>query len=347
MKSPHDSLSTRFFNVLTICSIMALSTLSGVATAAESTFNVEAVKAQYSVRDYVYQPLPERGYNYFKIADNAYFVHDDFENMVFFVSEEGVVVYDAKPDVTPYLLKVVKEVTDKPITHVIYSHHHRDHAEGMHLFPESAIKIANDETARFLKRANDTKRPMPDIVWEGNYVLETGGLRLELKDLKENWHSQSDTLAYAPQQKILLAIDTFHADAAPWIHFGESSNPMFAFQLPQILLDSYDFDFMVTGHERIVATRAHLEQYKELVDDMKKIVFEVVHSDAFHSLAKETASRYSDGAEHWIYKENIINASKMCAAKFIERWAGKVRNVNLNMEENFQMMFMQLAILNP
>ena len=338
---------TRVLNVLSICFIMIFCTANGNAADAESTFDAEAVKAKYTVRDYVYQALPERGYNYYKIADNAYFVHDDFENQVFFVTDVGVVVYDAKPDVTPYLLEVVKQVTDKPITHVIYSHHHRDHAEGMYLYPKNTIKIANDETARYLKRANDPKRPMPDIVWKDSYVLETGGLRLELKDLPENWHSQSDTLAYAPQQKILMAIDTFHADAAPWIHFGESSNPMYAFQLPQILLDMYDFDFMVTGHERIVATPEHLKQYKELVEDMKRIVFEVAQSEEFHALAKESMSRYSDGQEHWIYKENIINASKMCAAKFIERWAGKVRNVNLNMEENFQMMFMQLAILNP
>lgn len=342
----NTSLPTRILSVLAACSALILFVLSGPVTASESTFDVEAVKAKYAVRDYVYQPLPESGYNYYKIAENAYFVHDDFENQVFFVTDDGVVVYDAKPDVTPYLLKVVKEVTDKPITHVIYSHHHRDHAEGMHLYPKSAIKIANDETTRLLKRANDPKRPLPDVVWSGSYVLETGGLRLELRDLAENWHSQSDTLAYAPQQKILMAIDTFHADAAPWIHFGESSNPMYAFHLPEILLE-YDFNFMVTGHERIIATRAHLKQYKELVDDMKKIVFEVAQSPAFHALAKESMMRYSDGQEHWIYKENIINAAKMCSAKFIGRWAGKVRNVNLNMEENFQMMFMQLAILNP
>lgn len=347
MRVSKKAVSIRVMSVLSVCCIVALSTLGGVAKAAQPAFDVEAVKAKYCIRDYAYQPLPERGYDYYKIADNAYFVHDDFENQVFFVTEEGVVVYDAKPDVTPYLLEVVKEVTDKPITHVIYSHHHRDHAEGMYLYPKNAIKIANDETARLLKRANDPKRPLPDIVWEDSYVLETGGLRLELKDLPENWHSQSDTLAYAPEQKILMAIDTFHADAAPWIHFGEASNPMYAFQLPQILLDMYDFNFMVTGHERFPATPAYLQQYKELVDDMKKIVFEVAQSEAFHALAKETALRYRDGQEHWIYKENIMNAAKMCTAKFIERWAGKVRNVNLNMEENFQMMFMQLAILNP
>ncbi|MGB5686785.1 MAG: hypothetical protein WBM35_13295 [Candidatus Electrothrix sp.] len=108
-----------------------------------------------------------------------------------------------------------------------------------------------------------------------------------------------------------------------------------------------DFEFMVTGHERIVATRPHLELYKELLEDMKNIVFEVAKSPAFHALAKETESRYSDGAMHWVNKENIINGAKMCTAKFIDRWAGRVRNVNLNMEENFQMMFMQLMILNP
>jgi hypothetical protein len=145
-----------------------------------------------------------------------------------------------------------------------------------------------------------------------------------------------------------MAIDSFHADAAPWIHFGEASNPMYAFGLPDLLLEMYpDFDFMVTGHERFPATPAYLKQYKELVEDMKRIVFEVAQSPAFHALAKETMLRYRDGQEHWIYKENIMNAAKMCTAKFIERWAGKVRNVNLNMEENFQMMFMQLAILNP
>nr|WP_232349056.1 MBL fold metallo-hydrolase [Neptunomonas qingdaonensis] len=268
--------------------------------------------------------------------------------MVFFVTEEGVVVYDAKPDVSPFLLEAISEVTDKPITHVIYSHHHRDHAQGMSLFPKTAKIIANDETAKFLKIANDPKRPMPDIVWKDSYVLETGGLRLEFKDFDRNWHSQSDSIVYAPQQKILLATDTFHADAAPWIHFGESTDPMMTWMLPEIVLNEYpDFELIINGHERIVPTRAHWETYKELIEDMKKIVFEVAKSPAFQAMAKETAQRYADGSEHAIYKETIMTAASMCAEKFNEKWAGRVRNVRLNSVENFQMMFIQLVILNP
>lgn len=332
--------------VSTYCAVILLS-VSGLASAAESTFDIEAVKAKYSVRDYVYAPLPERGYNYYKIAENAYFVHDGFEHMVFFVTDVGVVVYDPKPDVSPFVLKVIPEVTDKPITHVIYSHHHRDHSQGAHLFPESAELIANDRTAKFLKIANDPMRPMPDTVWKDSYVLETGGLRLEFKDLERNWHSQNDSIMYAPQQKILFATDMFHADAAPWIHFGESSDPMFAFMLPGMLLDAYDFEFVIPGHERIVPTRAHMETYKALIEDMQKILFEVVKSPAFQATAKESAMRYGEGQDHWNYKETAMAAANLCASKFIENWAGRVRNANLNAVENCQTMFMHQIILDP
>lgn len=335
-----------------VCLVSSFVILSGGANAIQASsdhdaFDLEAMKAKYSVRDYVYEPLPERGFNYFKIAENAYFVHDNFEHQVFFVTDEGVVVYDALPDVTPFTLKAIAEVTDKPITHVIYSHHHADHARGMRLFPESAIKISNDETAKLLKEANDPLRPMPDIVWKDSYVLETGGLRLEFKDLEKNWHSHSDSLAYAPKQKILLATDTFHADAAPWLHFGEASDPIMTWKLPDYILDNYDFDLIINGHERIVPTREHFQTYQNMIADMKKFTYEAAASPEFQEKAKETMKRYSDGSEHWIYKEVIEAGADLCAAKWEETWSGRVRNVRLNSKENCQMMWMQLMVINP
>lgn len=230
--------------------------------AAQEAFDYERTKAQYSIRDYAAAQLPEQGYGYYKVAENAWFVHDDFENMVFFVTDVGVVVVDPKPDVSPFVLEVIPQVTDKPITHVIYSHHHRDHSQGAHLFPEEAILIAEKDAAEFIAIANDPKRPQPDFVFDDEYLLATGGFRLEMKDLGRNWHSQNDMLMWAPEQKILFAIDSFHPDAAPWIHWGESSDPWFAFGLPEILLAEYDFNFVIVGHERIAATPAHLETHK-------------------------------------------------------------------------------------
>ncbi len=61
--------------------------------------------------------------------------------------------------------------------------------QGAHLFPEEVILIAETETADLLAVAQDPMRPLPDVVFEDRYVLETGGLRLEMRDLERSWHS--------------------------------------------------------------------------------------------------------------------------------------------------------------
>ncbi len=41
------------------------------AASAQEAFNYEETKSLYSTRDYVHSQLPERGYDYYKIAENA------------------------------------------------------------------------------------------------------------------------------------------------------------------------------------------------------------------------------------------------------------------------------------
>ncbi len=174
--------------LLSICSIafcFILSTI-GSAVVQASGFDVEAVKSKYTGDGYYFKKLPEKGYNYYAIAEDTYYVHNNFENMSFIVTEVGVVVIDPSPSqhgphdkpLSVHALEAISEVTDKPVTHVIYTHHHRDHSQGAHLFPESATFIAHKRVAYFMALANDPKRPAPDVTWEDDYVLETGGLRL-------------------------------------------------------------------------------------------------------------------------------------------------------------------------
>jgi len=267
--------------------------------------------------------------------------------MCFIVTDVGVVVVDPKPTLSPIVLDVIKKVTDKPITHVIYTHHHRDHSDGAHLFPDDAIFIAGKRTADLLATANDPNRPQPDVVFDGEHVLETGGLLLELKDLGRNWHSQDDIIIWAPQQKILWAVDMFHPDAAPWIHWGESADPWFAFGLPETLLKIYDFNFVIVGHERIVGTPEHMMTYRAFIEDMKKTMLEVVKSDGYKAAMAEAAVKYEPTATHYLYKAGITAASEACAAKMIEKWEGKIRNASLNMQENCETMFVHQIILDP
>ena len=53
---------------------------------------------------------------------------------MFLVTQEGVVVVDAPPAIGDKIFAAVSEVTDRPITHLIYSHAHKDHIGAANLF---------------------------------------------------------------------------------------------------------------------------------------------------------------------------------------------------------------------
>ena len=71
--------------------------------------------------------IPEKGYLVEEIRDNLYWVTDGSYNTMFLVTDEGVVAIDAPPSIGQNYLKAIAEVTDKPVTYVIYSHAHLDH----------------------------------------------------------------------------------------------------------------------------------------------------------------------------------------------------------------------------
>jgi glyoxylase-like metal-dependent hydrolase (beta-lactamase superfamily II) len=72
---------------------------------------------------------------------------------MFMVTDEGVVAIYAPPSTGKNYLKCIAEVTDKPITYVIYSHAHIDHIGAAGIFPKNATFIAQQETAAELQRA--------------------------------------------------------------------------------------------------------------------------------------------------------------------------------------------------
>ena len=74
---------------------------------------------------------PAKGYRIQKLGDALYMVTENAYQSMFLVYETGVVVVDAPPTYSAHLRQAIAEVTDKPITHVIYSHSHTDHIAGV------------------------------------------------------------------------------------------------------------------------------------------------------------------------------------------------------------------------
>ncbi len=108
---------------------------------------------------------PAKGYRIQELGKGLYLVTDNAYQSMFMVYEKGVVVIDAPPSYAQYIPKAIREITDKPITHLVYSHSHADHIGGAKSLGGSPIIIAQEETRRLLLRANDPNRPLPTVTF--------------------------------------------------------------------------------------------------------------------------------------------------------------------------------------
>ena len=99
--------------------------------------------------------IPAKGYLVQEIRGGLYWLTDGAYQTMFMVTDKGVVVVDAPPTIGNNYLKAISEVTNKPVTYVIYSHAHLDHIGSANIFPKNATYIAQDETTAELKSAKD------------------------------------------------------------------------------------------------------------------------------------------------------------------------------------------------
>ena len=173
--------------------------------------------------------IPTKGYLVEEIRDGLYWVTEGAYNTIFLVTDEGVVAVDAPPTIGKNYLKAISEVTDKPITHVIYSHAHIDHIGAAGMFPKNAVIIAQEETAAELQRAKMVATnvsmvpPIPTETFSNNYTLQIGNQTLQL-DYYGNNHLPGNIFIYAPNQKVLMLVDIIFPGWVPFPYLAVSKD---------------------------------------------------------------------------------------------------------------------------
>src|SRR3989442_5409743 len=83
--------------------------------------------------------LNEQGYYVGRVEGNLYWVTDGTYQSAFLTTSDGVVLLDAPPTIGHNIQRAVDEIASangvsKKVTHLVYSHHHADHARASSLF---------------------------------------------------------------------------------------------------------------------------------------------------------------------------------------------------------------------
>ena len=210
---------------------------------------------------------PTKGYRTQELGDRLYMITDGAYQSMFMTYEDGVVVVDAPPSYASHIAAAVREVTDKPITHVVYSHVHTDHIAGVKSLGGEPVIVAHTETNRLLARANDPNRPLATVTFDDKYRLTVGSQVLELS-YHGNAHVPGNIFIYAPRQRTLMVVDVVFPGWMPWRRFAVAQDVRAYFQQVKEI-NSVDFDTFVGGHVARTGTHADVAAQLSFMEDLK------------------------------------------------------------------------------
>ena len=269
-----------------------------------------------------------------EIKPGAYVVSAGGYNSMFLVTQEGVVVVDAPPAIGDKIFAAVSEVSDRPITHLIYSHAHKDHIGAANLF-QNVTRIAHNETARVLNERNDPNRPVPDMNFTREMNLPIGDQVLQLL-YPGPYHQQGNIFVYLPEHKVLMAVDHVVPGGVPWKHLTNTPDvPALINSIDQAL--ALDFDVFVPGHGQTGTKQDTLVQ-QEYVADLRENAMAAINEVNFTE-----ATRGINGSN--AMTEAYFNAlTNSCANKIDSEWQGKLQGVGVWTDEHCERMIISTRV---
>jgi glyoxylase-like metal-dependent hydrolase (beta-lactamase superfamily II) len=276
----------------------------------------------------------EPDYELQEIKPGVYVVSAGGYNSMFLVTQEGVVVVDAPPAIGDKMFAAVSEVTDRPITHLIYSHAHKDHIGAANLF-QNVTRIAQNETARVLNERNDPNRPVPDMNFTREMNLPIGGQVFQLL-YPGPYHQQGNIFVYLPEHKVLMAVDHVVPGGVPWKHLTNTPDVPALFNSTDQAL-ALDFDVFVPGHGKTGTKQDTLVQQEYLTDLRENAVA------AIDEVNFTEVTRGINGSN--AMTEAYFNAlTKSCADKIDSEWQGKLEGVGVWTDEHCERMIISTRV---
>ncbi|MBO3751700.1 MBL fold metallo-hydrolase [Streptosporangiaceae bacterium NEAU-GS5] len=264
--------------------------------------------------------LNEHGYFVGRVERNLYWVTDGTYQSAFLATPDGVVLFDAPPTIGHNLRRAVDEVAaaegiGNTVTHLVYSHHHADHAGAANLFGDDIVRIGHAETRRLLLRDNDAARPAPEVTFEDRYTLQIGGDRVELAYHGPN-HSPDNIYIHFPDHDALMLIDIVNAGWVPIYNLNLSEDVPGYIGAPDQAM-AYPWTHYIGGHLGRLGTRDDLVLHQRYIAD--------IVDSAHAALASVDPTPYfvKYGANVWAGVNGYLDAvTAQAAAPVIAKYTG-------------------------
>jgi len=272
----------------------------------------------------------EKGYTIEEVKPNIYVLTDGIWQSVAIVTSEGVVLIDAPESFGVNIQKAVAEVTDKPITTLVYTHGHSDHIGGSKYLNNinNLEIIALRDVTDFIREQNDERRLVPNVSFNGAYVLKKGDKEIFLSN-HMNYHSnEGDLFVSVPQDKFLMVIDVLAPGYVPFKNLDLSNNVhQYLKVFDQIL--AYDFDVFVGGHLTSIGTKEDVLQTKAYVQDLYETVKRIHSNTNMMQVMASAAEKIGWNNKYLLFDVFLNKVIDDSYSEIDSRWSNKLAGVDV------------------
>jgi cyclase len=212
-----------------------------------------------------------------KVKDNLYIITgssgEAFSggNTAVFVMENGVAVVDTKlPGWGQVILDRIKTITNKPVTMVINTHTHRDHAGSNEFFSTQVESVVQENTKANMQRMDafkgDKAKFLPKRTFKDKLSLGKGKDQIDLYYFGRG-HTDGDTFVVFKELRTLHAGDMFAGKSTPFLDRNNGGSGVeFPKTLAKVLAGIKDVDTVINGHMS-PSTWADLKEFAEFNQD--------------------------------------------------------------------------------
>ena len=264
--------------------------------------------------------LNEQGYYVGRVERNLYWVTDGTYQSAFLTTSDGVVLLDAPPTIGNNIRRAVDEIASangvsNKITHLIYSHHHADHAGASSLFDKNVTRIGHEETRRLLLRDDDPARPPNEETFGERRTLEIGGERIDLAWHGAN-HSPDNIVIHLPDHDTLMLIDIVNPGWVPIYQSNLTEDIPGYIEAPANAL-AYSWKHFIGGHNGRLGTRDDVTLHQQYMADLAESARKAIES------VDPTPYYERYGENVWGALKGILDeTARRTAAPVLEKYTG-------------------------
>ncbi len=278
---------------------------------------------------------PNTGLSVQEVRPGLFYVTDGIYQSAFLVTGSGIVVFDAPRTFAEKLpAAIAQSAPGIEISTLIYSHDHADHIGGSGVFADvpGLEVITSDRVTDSLVGDAYPRVITPTRTFEDHLDLSIGDIEIRLDTA--SYHSEDeDVIAYIPDLKFLIAVDTITPGEVPFMNFGATSDFGHYLGLFDTLM-GYDFDLLLPGHISILGTRQDVIDTRDYAYDVRDTVLNEMETMVSKIEEASAATGYVNA--NLAYRMAIEEMRGECAAQIIDRWSERLSVVDVYADSHCQ-----------